>query len=585
MLVARFIASSLVATYALAACSPDASETLPAGIAATPREAHVSHARSITLPVRLTITIPKRRNGERHHYVSPATQSIAIAITSDGSSFSQTYNQDLTPARNPKCTASLISPTICIVTLSLAPGRYHGDFTTYDGLLDGSGKPTGNALSANQRAPFTVLTGANNGINVTLGGVPTAAIFIPSDTTLSANGSGGYTYSKCVESAKVQVLGRDADGNFILGPGAPVPSLEQTSGKAFTIATPAPSSPSTFTLSPNPGSIGDGKLTARVTPVAETGGNEQHLVIDVTFSQGICAKTFRRGFPNTVEIANIVTGPDGNLWYTDNAFGTGGVGTMTPSGAVTEFTKGFAPNSRPWDIATGPDGALWVTGSEIDRVTTAGVVTRPNSRATFPLTIVAGPDGNMWYTVQDPHIGVASITTSGVLTKYPDPAWTSTGDAPWGIAAGSDGKLWVTLPRSSRVCKISTAGSVTCYSPAFAAGVTASPRAIVSGPDGNLWAVEYGAGAIAKISTDGVLLAEYPTNISGSGNVDYQGLTFGPDGNLWFNASHRTYMMSQSGVMYQASHDNGSSATSIGITAGPGGYVWVAEGTAIARLY
>ena len=66
----------------------------------------------------------------------------------------------------------------------------------------------------------------------------------------------------------------------------------------------------------------------------------------------------------------IVTGPDGNLWYTDTNEGI--IGTVTPSGTITsmqlpETTTGNGsspvpiPNSEPQSIVVGPDGNLWFT--------------------------------------------------------------------------------------------------------------------------------------------------------------------------------------------------------------------------------
>src|SRR3954470_10573964 len=67
----------------------------------------------------------------------------------------------------------------------------------------------------------------------------------------------------------------------------------------------------------------------------------------------------------------ITSGPDGNLWFTEQAGNK--IGRITPSGSVTDFP--VSPGSRPTGITTGPDGALWFTelfGGRIGRITTAG---------------------------------------------------------------------------------------------------------------------------------------------------------------------------------------------------------------------
>src|SRR5437660_697497 len=91
------------------------------------------------------------------------------------------------------------------------------------------------------------------------------------------------------------------------------------------------------------------------------------------------------------------------------------------------------PNSSPEGITTGPDGNLWFTENYyIGRITPGGVFTEfplPND----PLGISAGPDGNLWFTeYSDDKIG--RITPSGVFTEFPIPTPDS---GPVDIAAGS----------------------------------------------------------------------------------------------------------------------------------------------------
>lgn len=122
----------------------------------------------------------------------------------------------------------------------------------------------------------------------------------------------------------------------------------------------------------------------------------------------------------------IVTGPDGNLWFTEQgAIGANGafeptrpapgkIGRITPSGQITEFTTP-TPFSNPAGITVGPDGNLWFTeyayevrdmpgvqqgGNRIGRITVSGTITE------FPLPspfaradgITAGPDGAVYFT-------------------------------------------------------------------------------------------------------------------------------------------------------------------------------------------
>ena len=63
----------------------------------------------------------------------------------------------------------------------------------------------------------------------------------------------------------------------------------------------------------------------------------------------------------------IVTGPDGNLWFTDyNTAGT--YGRITPSGKVTIFSRGLTNTSYPYDIKPGPRKTLWLTELVSNRI-------------------------------------------------------------------------------------------------------------------------------------------------------------------------------------------------------------------------
>src|SRR5215470_16841840 len=65
----------------------------------------------------------------------------------------------------------------------------------------------------------------------------------------------------------------------------------------------------------------------------------------------------------------ISTGPDDNLWFTEN---TGNkIGRITPNGAISEFPLP-TPGSGPTGIAAGPDDNLWFPeqlGNKIGRIT------------------------------------------------------------------------------------------------------------------------------------------------------------------------------------------------------------------------
>ena len=63
-----------------------------------------------------------------------------------------------------------------------------------------------------------------------------------------------------------------------------------------------------------------------------------------------------------------MAGPDGNLWFTEDAGNN--IGRITPAGEITEFPLP-TPGSGPAGITVGPDGNLWFTeqiGNKIGRI-------------------------------------------------------------------------------------------------------------------------------------------------------------------------------------------------------------------------
>jgi sugar lactone lactonase YvrE len=150
-----------------------------------------------------------------------------------------------------------------------------------------------------------------------------------------------------------------------------------------------------------------------------------------------------------VWLLEITAGPDGNLWFTE-ASGSN-VDRITPSGVITRFP--IPSISSTGGIAAGPDGNLWFTESagRIGRVTTAGVVTEFSiPSGAWGGSIAAGSDGNLWFTEPS---GFGRITPAGAVAEF-----QITGVHPADLAAGPDGNLWFTDPNANRIGRIVPSG-------------------------------------------------------------------------------------------------------------------------------
>jgi virginiamycin B lyase len=191
--------------------------------------------------------------------------------------------------------------------------------------------------------------------------------------------------------------------------------------------------------------------------------------------------------------ADITSGPDGALWFTD--YDTHEIGRITTSGQITEFpTPSVPPSAAEQSIASGPDGALWFTqlNDTIGRITTTGTVTEYPVDG-VPTAITAGPDGAMWFVDGSKPARLGRLTTSGAVSYFPLPAGTAgvIGDATEGIASGADGALWVTDgvdPTS--IFRVTTNGTVTTYPLPSCGNSDLLPMGITRGPKLQIWFTE-----------------------------------------------------------------------------------------------
>lgn len=550
-----------------------------------------------TFHATITVVVPRhRRHRVRGHFVSPATKGMTIAITGPTK-----VNESigLTPS-SPGCVAGA-SGTACTVKLALSAcaskvNCYSGSVTTYDKVVctKTCTIPSGaHALSANQDVSFSIGRGKKNKIGLTLDGIPSTAGIVPgTSSTLRGSSADGFTVSKCVTVPQnVTVAGFDADGNQIVGPGALASATLASDDTAhLAVASPAPSaSPDAFKLVPpatlvagptipKAGTVVD--LTVSVTPLAGSGTSAVvHGAATVTFNSDVCGivKEFPIPTASPTDPYSIVSGPDGNLWFTE-ACGTK-MGKITTSGTITEYpTKN---GLTPRDVAVGSDGNLWFTEinpptnslDKVGKMTTGGVATDYDTSAsnfTGITGIASGADGNLWFSECYANY-IDTFTTSGAnFTQYNTHLTASS--HPEEMTAGPDGNVWFVEDATNYVGKITTGGTITEYS----SGVTGTNLGfITSGPDGNVWFTE-GSGKIAKVTTNGVV-TEYSKGITAASYPF--GITGGRDGNVWFTESDagKVAKITTGGVVTEYSNGITSGAYPAGIAWGPDGSLWFAE--------
>jgi streptogramin lyase len=236
----------------------------------------------------------------------------------------------------------------------------------------------------------------------------------------------------------------------------------------------------------------------------------------------------------------MVEGPDGALWMTafsDYSGGCSAIESMTATGAFTAYqipstSSGSCSTAQLNLITSGPDGALWFTQEAPDaigRITTSGAVTEyplPVS-GSFPWAITTGPDGALWF-VERSAGKIGRITTGGTLTEYPVVQPTSSGGIPctclFGIASAGNA-VWFTEPDANKIGSITTSGKVKTYT---VPTKKSSPSDIVKGPDDALWFTE--GTAIGRITREGSF-SEFPIPPPYYFPV---AMAVGPDRAIWF---------------------------------------------------
>ena len=127
----------------------------------------------------------------------------------------------------------------------------------------------------------------------------------------------------------------------------------------------------------------------------------------------------------------ITSGPDGHLWFglvRSNGPIPHSVARLGLSGQLTEMPLANPSSSGVLDIVTGPDGAMWFTDEQanaVNRITMSGELTvYPLSPLSGPVGITVGPNRTIWFTELAGRIGrisggplaAAAVPALGPLT-------------------------------------------------------------------------------------------------------------------------------------------------------------------------
>ncbi len=242
-------------------------------------------------------------------------------------------------------------------------------------------------------------------------------------------------------------------------------------------------------------------------------------------------------------VRSVTSGPNNDIWFT--GYNKGVVGRTTAAGQIQLFSaKVSKPKSQ--DMTLGLDGNLWfATNAGKLGSTTPGGETKLfkiKNKKKKPSALTVGGDGNIWFVQQAGKNGkkkksgkknLARMTPSGKMTEFQ--AKSRLRDS-YGITTGPDGRIWFCDPERKRIGRVALNGRDLTY---FKKGLKGTPISIVTGPDNQMYFGEK-EGRIGRISVSGKI-SEFPIpGAAGTKKFPIQGLTVGPQGNVWFVNNRRS---------------------------------------------
>jgi hypothetical protein len=454
----------VVLVVALAACSGAMGRDPVSSLPAT--GAHAAPSLIVHIPRRV-----KAGKGRGVRFVSPSTQSASIAIaptagcTACSPSFS--INPGLTPS-SPNCNAST-SGTDCTIVLPLDPGTYTGTLSTYDGAPGCQASSACATLSANEAFPLNVARGKANQIAVTLYGLPKKLIAIAS--TKNTTIFDAFVYVGGINATSLLSLyATDADGNLILGPGAPTFSLPAQPANGWTASL-------------------KGNLLTFVTPAAfhPTGATAP---FEVDLKGSGCALAGAKCtfdlYPN-VDPQIAITDGAGNAVYV--------LFTNSVTGDLTQYAKITSGISDPIDAKFDVDGNLIVANQGNDSIAVfappyASAPVATIHTAVEPVGLAVDGDGKI-------AVSESFFATSNVTIYYP-PSSALTKTIGLSSAAAPPAFSWV-----DDALWVATSGHVQRFASPYNGAATpdlaiANPTAIDLDRNANLFVADSVAGTVTK---------------------------------------------------------------------------------------
>jgi streptogramin lyase len=243
-------------------------------------------------------------------------------------------------------------------------------------------------------------------------------------------------------------------------------------------------------------------LPASTAPFSLAMGADKNVYVEGTVSHAIDQVTptgivHAYSIPsNDVPIGGMALGPDGNVWFTEEAH----IARISPSGTIAEFAypSGAHFQSGGGGVAVGSDKNVWFVEANAGIIgkidpTTSAITEYPTTTSPigscFATGIAAAKNGKLYFACaanQNSSTGyVGQITTSGAQAYFANPYGFSM--YPEDVTLGPDKQIWIAPDQFTQLLiaefNVGTHAFTTYTTPDF----SYLPLGMTAGPDGNMW--------------------------------------------------------------------------------------------------
>ena len=533
----------------------------------------------------VTIRVPATSSAQaiRPKYVSPSTLGVAITVYGVLATAppGPTAVADLS-STSPLCTNNPDGSRNCTVSVLAPIGNDNFIVTTYDNVPAGNA-PQGSILSTTT-LQFVILAGQTNTVSLTLNGVPSRVVLSPPGFLVPPSQTNTFTFN---------VNAKDADGNYIVGPGTYTNPIALSVGNdpnhTITLSASTISSPAATTVT---GTYNGGSLPG-VATITGTATGAAPGSLTVQSSSAVTTVTVLVPPPGVVASIsvslgnpNLPTGVAGSTPVTVTVKDASGnpisgqyssaIQLTSSDPSVTIFPTGIT-NSAAGIMAnfTGAArSAVTITATAASPPVSGTATMMPATNVVnYPIPqananafqIIQGPDGGIYFGEIGPEIIInpsATLVGGGqtpIIIGRLDPisgqinTWQQLGADqfnPIGLAFAGDGALWVSANLSNAMDRISMPlpGAVITIPlpvsspsplPTPPTGMGARPRQI-NQIGGTLYVSLQGTHQIATIGAS----APYTTGtIALPTRAAPEGSAVGADGNLWVADFHNNTIL------------------------------------------